>query len=154
MKRITLSSIVALSLLGGLIATSNPALARYSDPDTYAQDKLANAEAQLTRLKAQKKAIEKLIKAVKSDLKAAKIRVKAEKMQSKADANRMDASTQIEQTGVAVDLPDLMQHTETDVNAGLLEDVAVDSGYNQEPVFFQEENGGIQNNSDMPSYIK
>ncbi len=80
----------------------------YNDPQMYAQDKLVNAEAQYQRLKNQKAALEKLMGAVKKDLKAAKLRAKAETVQKVADTARQDASVNVEQAGIAVDLPDLM----------------------------------------------
>lgn len=103
MKKISLLVLCAIC-----IGLSAPAQAEYTDPNTYAQDKLLNAEAQLAKLNEQKKALNKLIKAVKKDLKAAKTRAKAEKLQSKADGVRSDASTLVEQSGLAVDLPDFM----------------------------------------------
>lgn len=80
----------------------------YNDPQMYAQDKLVNAQAQYQRLKNQKEALEKLMGAVKKDLKAAKLRAKAETVQKIADTARQDASVNVEQAGIAVDLPDLM----------------------------------------------
>ena len=80
----------------------------YNDPQMYAQDKLVNAEAQYQRLKNQEKALQKLMGAVKQDLKAAKLRAKAETVQKIADTARQDASVNVEQAGIAVDLPDLM----------------------------------------------
>lgn len=103
MKNLSLS--LSLALAFGLAA---PAMAEYESPKTYAQDKLLNAEAQLNRLEEQKNALVKMIKAVKKDLKAAKLRAKAERIQSKADVIRNDATTFVEQSGIAIDLPDLM----------------------------------------------
>lgn len=103
-KKLTSSILVAAVLS----CCAFQAQADYNDPATYAQDKLLNAEAQLSKLKEQRKALDKLIKAVKADLKAAKTRAKAEKIQSKADGFRSDASTLVENSGLAVDLPDFM----------------------------------------------
>ena len=110
---------------------------------SYALDKLVNAQAQLNKLEAQRQALEKLIRAVKKDLAAAKIRTKAEKIQIQADTARQDAAVLVEQAGVAVDLPNLM--TAKDVQAGVLEDKTkeeIDKMFkdnkktNQESVFF------------------
>jgi len=105
--------------LGLLILLSSAAAQAedYGNPEIYAQDKLVNATAQLERLKAQEKALEKLIKAVKKDLRAAKLRAKAERVQKLADTARQDASIVIEQSGIAIDLPDLM--SAKGVQAGL-----------------------------------
>ena len=84
------------------------------DRQGYALDKLANAQAQLDRLEAQKKALTELIRAVKKDLKAAKIRAKAERIQLEADTKRQDAAVMVEQSGVAVDLPNLMNTKKTE----------------------------------------
>lgn len=102
-----------------LVSTSTYGMALADDPQTYAMDKLANAQAQLDQLKAQKLALSKLTKAVKQDLRAAKIRAKAERIQISADTSRQDAAVMIEQSGVAVDLPNLMAARQ--VQGGILE---------------------------------
>jgi len=94
-----------------------PALA--NDHQSYALDKLANAEAQLDKLVIQKKALNDYIKAVRKDLKAARIRARAERIQLEADTDRQDAAALVEQSGVAVDLPNMM--TAKGVQAGLLD---------------------------------
>lgn len=103
------------------IALTNAAMAdgSSSDPQSYALDKLSNAQAQLDKLEAQKKAINTLIKAVKKDLKASQMRAKAERIQIEADAERQDAAMLVQQNGVAVDLPNLM--TAKGVQAGVVE---------------------------------
>jgi hypothetical protein len=142
------------------------------DPQSYAMDKLANAQAQLDKLESQKKALNDLTRAVKKDLKAAKIRAKAERLQIEADTARQDASTIVEQSGVAVDLPNLMNTTA--VEAGIIEykpdekDIDLmfkDSEKPSKTVFFpgnsagrrvtpSNSNAGLNNNSDIPAYIK
>lgn len=111
--------LLSFALAAGIAFTASAANAEsdYNNPESYAQDKLVNAQAQLDRLTAQKKALNKLILAVKRDLKAAKIRAKAERVQQMANTNKEDAAVLIEQAGIAVDLPDLMQAK--DVQAGL-----------------------------------
>lgn len=138
------------------------------DRQTYALDKLANAQAQLDRLKSQEKALKELIKAVKKDLKAAKIRAKAERIQIEANTKRQDAAVLVEQSGVAVDLPNLMNTRKVD--AGLIEYSAdkddIDMMFEDEKaktksVYFpgssdgkkvESDYEGIE--SDMPDYIK
>ncbi len=100
-----MKQIFNLLVLVGL-STTLPVLAE--DPQSYALDKLANAEAQLERLSAQRKAIDQMIRAVREDLRAAKIRAKAEKLQVEADSKRGDATAMVQQAGVAIDLPNLM----------------------------------------------
>ncbi len=108
-----------LFVLALLFSVGSVNLAQADDPQSYALDKLANAQAQLDRLKTQKIALDKLTKAVKEDLKAAKIRAKAERLQISADTKRQDAAVLVEQTGVAVDLPNLM--ATKGVQAGVME---------------------------------
>ena len=135
----------------------------YEDPNLYAQDKLANAEAQLEKLEQQKDAIDELIKAVKKDLRAAKVRAKAERIQQKADNQKENAAVLIEQAGVAIDLPNLM--AAKGVRAGILENQEREAEENvdlmfkdqtrQESVFFPSGNrSGINNDAEIPSYIK
>jgi len=154
-----LSSLICASLtLPGLANNDYD----YQEPQTYAQDKLVNAQAQLERLKAQKRAINKLMRAIKKDLKAARIRSKAEKIQLSANNAKQDATIMVEQAGVAVDLPDLM--AAKGVEAGLLEntdkkkdiDLMFKDKEAQESVFFPagSEGAGIKNDADLPSYIK
>lgn len=97
-----LSFSLALLVSAGSFAPS------FADPQVYAQDKLANAQAQLDKLVSQREALNKLIKAVRKDLRAAKIRSKAENIQVQADTDRQDAAVLVEQAGVAVELPNLM----------------------------------------------
>ena len=145
-------------------------LAQADDPQSYALDKLANAQAQLDRLKTQKTALEKLTQAVKEDLKAAKIRAKAERLQISADTKRQDAAVMVEQTGVAVDLPNLM--ATKGVQAGIMEynsdkediDLMFKDKAKQKAVFFPGGDAGrtvqpsnskvVGIESDTPSYIK
>ncbi len=158
---------IALALLFSVSSTN---LVKADDPQSYALDKLANAQAQLDRLESQKVALNKLMKAVKQDLKAAKIRAKAERLQISADTQRQDAAVLVEQTGVAVDLPNLM--AAKDVQAGVKEynsdqediDLMFKDKAKQKAVFFpggdagrkvQPSNSkvvGIEN--DSTSYIK
>lgn len=128
---------------------------------SYALDKLANAQAQLERLEHQKKAINSLIKAVKKDLRAARIRAKAERLQLEADTVRQDAIVMVEQTGVAVDLPNLM--TAKGVDAGLVEydqnkeDIERELGQSQSErsVYFPSgRKVEPESSSDLPDYIK
>lgn len=135
---------------------------------TYALDKLANAQAQLDRLKSQEQALKQLIQAVKKDLRAARIRAKAERIQIEANTKRQDAAVLVEQSGVAVDLPNLMNTR--DVNGGLIEYSAdkdevdqmfKDTKSKTKSVYFP---GGSQGkkvesqyqgiDSDIPDYIK
>lgn len=90
-----------------------------NEPQAYALDKLANAQAQLDKLVAQREALDNLIRAVRKDLRAAKMRAKAERIQVQADSDRQDASILVQQNGVAVDLPNLM--TAKGVQAGIVE---------------------------------
>ena len=148
----------AILVLSGLLVVGSTSLkevkAQYNDPNSYASDKLLNAEAQLATLQEQEKAIKKLIKAVKQDLKAAKTRAKAERIQGKADALRGDASTQVAQTGLAIELPDFM--TSEGVRAKLAktpEDTDLNFGDKSatKSVFFPKGNsGGIENDLILP----
>lgn len=137
------------------------------DRQGYALDKLANAQAQLDRLESQKEALAELIKAVKKDLRAAKIRAKAEEIQLKADTQRQDAAVMVEQSGVAVDLPNLM--ATKGVKAGLIEyddknndiDMMFEDKANEKAVFFpggdagrKVNPSGIANDAELPDYIK
>lgn len=112
MKKISCLSLAFLSAISIYAAQAD-------QHQSYALDKLANAQAQLDRLKNQKQAVNELIRAVKKDLRAAKIRAKAERLQMEADTVRQDAVVMVEQTGVAVDLPNLM--TAKGVDAGIIE---------------------------------
>lgn len=154
MKKISCFSLAIISALSIYGAQAN-------QHQSYALDKLANAQAQLERLENQKDAINQLIKAVKKDLRAAKIRAKAERLQMEADTVRQDAVVMVEQTGVAVDLPNLM--TAKGVDAGIIEydedadDIKRELEKNSErSVYFpsgrkvEPENGS----SDLPDYIK
>jgi|GEM_PF-3034501 len=105
MMRLFVAGLIFISVIGSPAARAQD---EYNDPQMYAQDKLVNAEAQYERLKNQEKALQKLMGAVKKDLKAAKIRAKAERIQISANTARQDASVNVEQAGIAVDLPDLM----------------------------------------------
>lgn len=156
-------SIALAIILSGSLSVS----AADNNHQSYALDKLANAQAQLDRLKSQETAIKDLIKAVKKDLKAAKIRAKAERVQLEADTLRQDAIVSVEQSGVAVDLPNLM--TAKGVQAGLKEYEAEkdevemmfkDNNASTKSVYFP---GGSQGkkiepsnkvNSEIPDYIK
>ncbi|MBT6842219.1 MAG: hypothetical protein HOA17_00290 [Candidatus Melainabacteria bacterium] len=153
-------------VLALLFAVSSLNLVKAEDRQGYALDKLANAQAQLDRLKAQKDAISQLIKAVRKDLHAAKIRAKAEEIQLKADTDRQDATIAVEQTGVAVDLPNLM--ATKGVKAGLLEydqneniNLMFEDKTNEKAVFFPGGDtgrsvrpSGIPNDAEIPDYIK
>jgi len=162
-----------LSLGLALLFSANVSLnvsAAEGEHQSYALDKLANAQAQLDRLKSQKRALKQLIGAVKKDLKAAKIRAKAERIQIQANTKRQDAAVMVEQSGVAVDLPDLMNTR--NVDAGLVEYSAnkddVDKMFKDKKsktkaVYFpggsegkRVESGyeGIDSDSEMPDYIK
>ena len=161
-----------LFVLALLFSISSVNLAMAEDPQSYALDKLANAQAQLERLKAQKIALNKLTRAVKQDLKAAKIRAKAERLQISADTERQDAALLVEQTGVAVDLPNLM--ATKGVTAGVMEynadqediDLMFKDKTKQKAVFFpggdagrkiQPSNSkvaGIESDTTSSSYIK
>ncbi len=105
MKSLFVGGLIFISVISPLTVCAQD---EYNDPQIYAQDKLVNAEAQYQRLKNQEKALQKLMGAVKQDLKAAKIRAKAERIQVSANTARQDASVNVEQAGIAVDLPDLM----------------------------------------------
>ncbi len=105
MKRLFVAGLIFISVINTPAVYAQD---EYSDPQMYAQDKLVNAQAQYQRLQNQEKALEKLMAAVKTDLKAAKLRAKAETVQKIADTARQDASMNVEQAGIAVDLPDLM----------------------------------------------
>jgi uncharacterized protein (UPF0335 family) len=155
-----------------IISMGTYGLAQAEDPQTYAMDKLANAQAQLDRLEGQKGALNDLIKAVKKDLKAAKIRAKAERIQIEADTARQDAAVFVEQSGVAIDLPNLMNTR--NVEAGIVEykpdekDIDLMFKDREKPskaVFFPGNSAGkkvspsnnyygINNDSDIPDYIK
>lgn len=152
-----------------IISMASCGLAQADDPQTYAMDKLANAQAQLERLEGQKKAVNDLIRAVKKDLRAAKIRAKAERIQIEADTARQDAAVMVEQSGVAIDLPNLMNTR--NVEAGIVEykpdekDIDLMFKDREKPskaVYFPGNSAGkkitpingINNDSDIPSYIK
>jgi hypothetical protein len=153
MKKISCFTLAFLSAITIFAAQAN-------EHQSYALDKLANAQAQLDRLQNQKKAINELMKAVRKDLQAAKLRAKAERLQMDADTVRQDAVVMVEQNGVAVDLPNLM--TAKDVDAGIVEydknaddmnrimkntserSVYFPSGRKVEPI----------KGSDLPDYIK
>ena len=140
-----------------LLSIGSVNLAQADDPQSYALDKLANAQAQLDRLKSQKIALEKLTKAVKEDLRAAKVRAKAERLQISADTKRQDAAVMVEQTGVAVDLPNLM--ATKGVQAGVMEynsnkediDAMFQDKAKQKAVFFP---GGDAGRTVQPSNSK
>lgn len=166
---ISMNKLLGLGL--ALLFSANTVIsvkAAESEHQTYALDKLANAQAQLDRLKSQEKALKELIGAVKKDLRAAKIRAKAERIQIEANTKRQDAAVLVEQSGVAVDLPNLMNTRSVD--AGLVEYSAenedVDMMFEDEKaktksVYFpggsqgkkvESEYQGIE--SDIPDYIK
>lgn len=153
MKKI---SCLSLAFLSALTIYS----AKADQHQSYALDKLANAQAQLQRLENQKDAVNQLIKAVKKDLRAAKVRAKAERLQLEADTVRQDAIVMVEQTGVAVDLPNLM--TAKGVDAGIIEYDADADDVNRElqrrsekSVYFPSgRKVEPQNASDLPDYIK
>lgn len=153
-----MKKISCLALLLSLLAF--PA-AKANEHQSYAIDKLANAQAQLDRLKNQRDAIDELMKAVRKDLKAAKIRAKAERLQIEANTVRQDAIVMVEQTGVAVDLPNLM--TAKGVDAGILEydetqddiDRVIKNSNPERSVYFPSgRKVEPQNSSDIPDYIK
>ena len=145
-----------------LLFSANSFFAAKADQhQSYALDKLANAQAQLERLQGQRKAIDELIRAVKKDLRAAKIRAKAERLQMEADTVRQDAVVMVEQTGVAVDLPNLM--TAKGVDAGIIEYDENADNINRElkeknperSVYFPSgRKVEPENTSDLPDYIK
>lgn len=154
-------------VLALLFSVSSLVAVQAEDRQGYALDKLANAQAQLDRLEAQKEALNQLIKAVKKDLRAAKIRAKAEEIQLKADTDRQDAAVMVEQTGVAVDLPNLM--ATKGVKAGLVEydedndvEMMFEDQAKEKAVFFPggsagkkvNPSSGISNDADIPDYIK
>ncbi|MDD9898728.1 MAG: hypothetical protein OXU45_06995 [Candidatus Melainabacteria bacterium] len=153
-------------VLALLFSVGSLSAVKAEDRQGYALDKLANAQAQLDRLLAQKDALNKLIKAVKKDLRAAKIRAKAEEIQLKADTERQDAAVMVEQTGVAVDLPNLM--ATKGVKAGLVEydkdnevEMMFEDNAKEKAVFFPGGDAGktvnpsgISNDADLPDYIK
>ena len=154
---------LAKFLLAGILVAATfvvPASAE-EGRQTYAQDKLANAQAQLERLKMQKKAINELIVAVKKDLRAAKIRARAERLQIKADTQKQDAGVMISQTGLAVDLPNLLD--KKGVAADLasqrdLQDESVDELFRrtedqQEAVFFPGGSSNIRSDEDINNYL-
>lgn len=128
--------------------------------NTYAMDKLANAEAQLNKLKSQRKAINELIQAVSKDLQAAKIRAKAEKLQAKADTERVNAAGLVEQTGLAIDLPNLMNESTRPIERSArkndeLDLMFKDKGSKSASVFFPGNGRKVEaNNSSLPDYIK
>jgi len=144
-----------------LISAATMSVAKADEHQSYALDKLANAQAQLERLQNQQEAIKELIKAVKKDLRAAKIRAKAERLQMEADTVRQDAVVMVEQTGVAVDLPNLM--TAKGVDAGIIEydenmdDInrEIKTKNSERSVYFPSgRKVEPQNGSDLPDYIK
>lgn len=144
-----------------ILCATSFTVAKANQHQSYALDKLANAQAQYDRLQQQKKAINQLLKAVKKDLKAAQVRAKAERLQIDADTTRQDAVVMVEQTGVAVDLPNLM--SAKGVEAGIIEydentdeiDRELNKNTSEKSVYFP---GGrtVQpdNASDLPDYIK
>lgn len=130
-------------------------------PETYAADRLANAQAQLDALYEQKNALNSLIKAVKKELRAAKIRAKAEAIQNEADTELQDAEFLIEQSGVSVALPDVAAPR---VNEPMLEDISAKvDGTNDifpeesfdevDSVFFPGVNSN-KKKKDLPYYVK
>lgn len=134
-----------------------------SERQGYALDRLVNAQAQLEKLESQEKALKQLIRAVKKDLKAAKIRTKAEKVQLKADTQRQDAAIMVQETGVAVDLPDLINTK--DVEAGLIKHEVANKTLSQEEIdiLFKDDKPKDETavffpakseSSDLPDYIK
>jgi Skp family chaperone for outer membrane proteins len=166
-KRLLVLSLTALISCSGLAAKAAPATINTND--TYAMDKLANAQAQLNRLKSQRKAIDQLIQAVQKDLRAAQIRAKAEKIQLQADNDKQNAAAVIEQTGLAIDLPNLMT-AEGTTQANLIEKKAIkddldmmfkDKGSSPKSasVFFPGGSSGrkvepLNAKKDIPDYIK
>lgn len=153
MKKISCLSLALISAFSIYSASAD-------QHQSYALDKLANAQAQLERLKGQRKAVDELIRAVKKDLRAAKIRAKAERLQMEADTVRQDAVVMVEQTGVAVDLPNLM--TAKGVDAGIIEyDENADDinrtmkNTSERSVYFPSgRKVEPENSSDLPDYIK
>ena len=153
MKKISCLTLAFLSAASIYSAQAN-------QHQSYALDKLANAQAQLERLQGQKKAVNELIRAVKKDLRAAKIRAKAERLKMEADTVRQDAIVMVEQTGVAVDLPNLM--TAKGVDAGIIEynentdDINRTMKNNSERSVYFPSGRKVepQSNSDLPDYIK
>lgn len=149
-----------LALSFAVLAVATPARADYEDPKTYANDKLLNAEAQLERLKEQKSALEKMIKAVKKDLRAAKTRAKAERLQSQADVIREDAITYVEQSGVAIDLPDLMYSSGVKAELAGTNNITPEKSdlmfenKNKEKAVFFPNGGGIENDVVLPPDVK
>lgn len=111
---------LGLAILGSVVLScSTLAETGSGDPQSYAMDKLANAQAQLDKLQMQRQAIDNLMRAIRKDLRAAKIRAKAERLQVEADSQRQDAAMLVQQNGVAVDLPNLM--AAKGVQAGVVE---------------------------------
>lgn len=163
-------SLFIVFLYVGMFANSLSLLAAQEakPPQDYAADKLANAEAQLDKLIEQRNAINTLVKAVKKDLKAAKIRAKAEEIQVKANAARQDAELKIEQSGMAVDLPDLTATKKS--TAPLLEDISPkvtpathfsENNFDKTPesIFFpgnisDTKNSKTKKEKELPYYIK
>lgn len=157
-KRIFILAIAFLSFTQASFSADN-------ERQNYALDKLVNAQAQLERLETQREALDKLIRAVKKDLRAAKIRAKAESIQLQADAQRKDAAVLVEQSGVAVELPDLMNSKEVNANIAELKakdpnkenlDLMFDDNENTESVFFPAGSSSRKglNPDEIPEYIK
>jgi hypothetical protein len=160
---------LSLALLFSFNSCILSAQAGDNDHQTYALDKLANAQAQLDRLTMQEKAIRQLKSAVRKDLRAARIRAKAERIQLEANTQKQDAAVMVEQSGVAVDLPNLMNTRK--VGGGLIEysaDEEVERMFNDnrpktKSVYFpggskgkkvEAEYQGLNSDSDIPDYIK
>jgi hypothetical protein len=158
--RFFLFSLFVFTFLSSLLP---PVCSAENERQSYALDKLVNAQAQLERLEAQKAALDKLIRAVKEDLKAAKIRARAEAIQLQADAKRKDAAVLVEQSGVAVDLPDLMNSKEVnaDIAQAKVEEVDkenLDLIFNDkqatESVFFPASSEKGLKADEIPEYVK
>lgn len=158
------------SIALALLCTGNLMAAKAEDRQGYALDKLANAQAQLDRLKSQERALKSLIKAVKRDLRAARIRAKAERIQLSADTQRQDAAVLVEQSGVAIDLPNLMNTRGVEANiAETSKEYQYDENKDdidrmfknnsEKAVYFPGKNEGnkvepSKSDSDLPDYIK
>ena len=130
-------------------------------PETYAADRLANAQAQLDALYEQKNALNSLIKAVKKELRAAKIRAKAESIQNEADLELQDAEFLIEQSGVSVALPDVAAPQPQEP---MLEDISAKIDDSSEELFPEESFDEVDSvffpgvsdkkKKDLPYYVK
>jgi hypothetical protein len=164
-----MKKLLSMALLFSLSYSILPSKAADNEHQTYALDKLANAQAQLDRLTMQEKAIRQLKGAVRKDLRAARIRAKAERIQLEANTQKQDAAVMVEQSGVAVDLPNLMNTRKVD--GGIIEysaDDDVERMFNDtkpktKSVYFpggskgkkvQSGYQGLDNDSDIPDYIK